>query len=98
MSIRTFLKVPIQQPDKWTGLITTTHLESHPFKCLFVRTKGLHPVQDITSFRIIVSVETLVGRNTTQELWTRSLVFWSAPIFFTFKLTQTYTYKRTKLT
>lgn len=37
-------------------------------------------------------------RNTTQELLTRSLVFWSVPIFFTFKLTQTYTYKRTELT
>ena len=43
-------------------------------------------------------METLAERNTTQELWTRSLVFWSVSIFFTFKLTQTYTYKRTKLT
>lgn len=39
-----------------------------------------------------------MGRNTTQELLTWHPVFCLVLISFTFKLTQTYIYKRTKLT
>ena len=39
-----------------------------------------------------------MGRNTTKELLSWYPVFCLVLIFFTFKLTQTYIYKRTKLT
>lgn len=55
-------------------------------------------MRNVTLFRISIHMETLVGRNTTQELLTWHPVFCLVLISFTFKLTQTYIYKRTKLT